>query len=183
MDADLICADIDKWARRVFKTAETTTVEVPSRVPHTFKVTWKVASDTVPSSPKITVLADSLKVYVAPHAQLTNYSDKECTLVVHVAQLPDEIVTKIKSGIRAKSSAIAWSARFPLKFHIGIFIASLSALMLSLLILHNHWHGFEEPWENPLEFITYHLNEYLPSFITEPSGRLFAALWTRPIPQ
>jgi hypothetical protein len=173
-DTEEVRRNLDEWAQQVFATSQTTTTETIAEQSHAttaFSIHWKHAEDagrarrgTAPpaaarssTSVDVTTVALSLRKQFGPLFCVSSYDPKACTLGVYVLPIPTEAIGPIQKRIMAVHAMLAASANRSFGFHVSMLGVAIGALAISVLLLHNHWYGYQEPWETPLEFIRYHL--------------------------
>lgn len=153
---------IDGWARSVLQVAHTETVEVIANradVVAAYTVRWKHAGEEGEEM-NFTALAKSLQQKCGPLIELASIDEKERTMRVHALQIPKSVAKMLQTRINSVREMYEANSRYHFRFQLAIFIASLAALAHGAYWLHEHLHGYEEPWETPLEFVRYHVHEW-----------------------
>lgn len=152
---------IDAWARGVLQT-QTDTVEVIANradVVAAYIVRWKANADDTDEM-NFTALAKSLQQVCGPLIELASIDEKDHTMRVHALQIPKSVAKMVQARINNVREMYEANSRYHFRFQLAIFIVSVAAVAHGAYWLHEHLHGYEEPWETPLEFIRYHAYEW-----------------------
>ena len=156
-DEDAVLELVDEWAQDILKLQGVHIKKIVPDLPHAelaFEITWthkngKTRTDS-------TTLSKSLQSYVGPTALLQG-DTRSKSMIVSIMPMSLQAKKRIQAEISYFHRALKQSEKLSLKFYAAIFCVSLLIFAYYCLELHNHWFGYDEPWETPLEFILFHL--------------------------
>ena len=152
-DEESLCALIDKWAQDALRTKHTETKNVVPQMREAelaYEVAWSAGSSL---NTDVTALSKSLQQTLGPVARLSSCNMNSRTMIISILPMPNKALKRIESEVQRFTKMLdQWS----LKTYVILFCAAVALFLYFSVELHNHWFGYEEPWETPLEFIWYH---------------------------
>lgn len=171
-DEDVAQEKIVNWVQRALGVRETTCKKLVAdheNAALAFEVKWgSGGSARGPAMPDMSSLSRSLYDKLGPLARLSSLDATNRTLRVYIMQLPSGAASQLRGRIGGVFAMINAHRKRPQWLHAVLFFASLAALVVSAVLLHNHCHEHEEPWKNTSEFVVYHLQYYFSSLVGAP---------------
>lgn len=160
-DKEELANAIKNWACEVLQASAVEIAEVVANrqdVEIAYSMRWKrhVEGEEI----NFTALAKSLQQRCGPLIELASIDEKEQRMRVHALQIPKSVSKRIQSNIEGVRKMYEANENYHVRLYVAIFIASVVAFLHGSYWLHEHLHGYEEPWETPLEFIRYHVHEW-----------------------
>lgn len=162
-DAERWRAQIAHWAEALFDSDDVrVTQAVPSHAAAAlaYEVAWSV-NDSTTQHMNLSAVTREAEREFGPLALITECDLRRRTLNFCVLDMPDSAKQKVMSIIEQTEDVLGLRARWSLKSYALLFGVSLVEFAVACILLHNHWHAYEEPWETPLEFVYYHLPSFL----------------------
>jgi len=152
-------AHIDSWLRSVTRSASTRVTQCTASHLYLlqFNCSWQPSSLAQPLD--LSTLHESIATQLGPLVRIVDVNVTNRHLVVGVLPVPQAASASLHH-IMSSSRDLLGTVGHSLKKRrsaCALFMFSLANVAAASLLLHNHWHAYNEPWHGVVDFIHYHL--------------------------
>jgi len=154
---------IKQWACDYFDSDDVSATKVVPQTDaqFTFQVKWPLGVfNTAPHRRVFNLehIGHSLRTTLGPLTYVSSASDLDRYIHVSVHPMPRPVIESVKRNIHRTLNTALWRApEASTRFHVLVWLGALANLAASVVLLHNHWYAYDEPWNGVVEFVTYHV--------------------------